>query len=77
MQTGHHQMAIVVDEYGGVDGLATVEDLLEEIVGEIVDEYDEDEVAAKQLGDGSWRLEGKTPLDEVGDLFDVERRPSP
>ncbi|MFQ5525354.1 MAG: hemolysin family protein [Thermoanaerobaculia bacterium] len=72
MQSGHHQLAIVVDEYGGVAGLVTVEDLLEEIVGEIVDEYDEEEIAAKQLEDGSWRLEGMTPLDEVEDLFDIE-----
>ncbi len=72
MQTGHHQMAIVVDEYGGVAGLVTVEDLLEEIVGEIVDEYDDEEVEARQLADGSWQLEGKTPLDDVEDIFDVQ-----
>lgn len=72
MQAGHHQMAIVVEEYGGTAGLVTVEDLLEEIVGEIIDEHEEAEVGAKQLEDGAWRLEGMTPLDDLEDLFDVE-----
>lgn len=72
MQAGHHQMAIVVEEYGGTAGLVTVEDLLEEIVGEIVDEHEEAETEARQLDDGGWRLEGMTPLGEVEELFDVE-----
>lgn len=72
MQAGHHQMAIVVEEYGGIAGLVTVEDLLEEIVGEIVDEHEEDEIGARQLENGGWRLEGMTPLDDLEDLFDVE-----
>lgn len=77
MQSGRHQLAIVVDEYGGVAGLVTVEDLLEEIVGEIVDEHDDEEIGARQLEDGSWRLEGMTPLDDLEDLFDVELEEEP
>ena len=65
-------MAIVVDEYGGTAGLVTMEDLLEEIVGEITDEYDTDEPAVERLGDGSLRAPGKTPIDEVNELLDVE-----
>ena len=72
MQAGHHQMAIVVEEYGGTAGLVTVEDLLEEIVGEIVDEHEVAETSAKQLADGGWRLEGMTPLDEIEELFGIE-----
>ncbi|HUO86745.1 MAG TPA: hemolysin family protein [Thermoanaerobaculia bacterium] len=73
MQARFQQMAIVLDEYGGTAGLVTVEDLLEEIVGEI---FDEDEVAVASgpvaLEDGSYRLDGRTPVDVVGDLFNVD-----
>jgi CBS domain containing-hemolysin-like protein len=72
MQTEKFHMAIVVDEYGGTAGLVTMEDLLEEIVGEITDEYDTDEPAVEQLPDGSLRAPGKTPIDEVNELLDVE-----
>lgn len=77
MQAGHHQMAIVVDEYGGTAGLVTVEDLLEEIVGEIVDEHDRETRSAVRLSDGSWRIEGKTPLDWLEDTFDVSLEDEP
>jgi CBS domain containing-hemolysin-like protein len=72
MQTEKFHMAIVVDEYGGTAGLVTMEDLLEEIVGEITDEYDTDEPTVERLGDGSLRAPGKTPIDEVNELLDVE-----
>jgi len=72
MQTEKFHMAIVVDEYGGTSGLVTMEDLLEEIVGEITDEYDEDEPQVERLGEGTLRVPGRTPIDEVNELLDVE-----
>ncbi len=70
MQTSKQHMAIVVDEYGGTAGLVTLEDLIEELVGEIVDEYDNEEVAAQRLGDGMIRVTARMPIDEVNDLLD-------
>lgn len=73
MQRDHNHMAILVDEYGGTPGLVSIEDILEEIVGEIVDEYDTTEVApVEELGDGVYRLSARIGLDEVADLFDLE-----
>ena len=63
-------MAIVVDEYGGTAGLVTLEDLLEEIVGEIVDEYDNEEPTVQRLADGSLRVSARMPIDEVNELID-------
>src|SRR5690242_20704463 len=71
MQTEKFHMAIVVDEYGGTAGLVTMEDLLEEIVGEITDEYDLPEPAVERLANGSLRVPGRTPIDEVNELLDV------
>ncbi len=59
-----NHMAIVVDEYGGTSGLVTMEDILEEIVGDISDEYDEELPFYTMAADGSYIFEGKTPLDE-------------
>jgi putative hemolysin len=72
MQKEKFHMAIVVDEYGGTAGLVTMEDLLEEIVGEITDEYDADEPAVERLPNGSLRVPGRTPIDDVNDLLDVD-----
>jgi CBS domain containing-hemolysin-like protein len=65
-------VCLVIDEYGGVSGLVTLEDLIEELVGEISDEYDPraDEVTA--LGEGRYRVSARLGLDEVGDLFGIE-----
>jgi putative hemolysin len=72
MQTGKFHMAIVIDEHGGTAGLVTMEDLLEEIVGEITDEYDVDEPQVERLPGGALRVPGRTPIDEVNELLGDE-----
>ena len=71
-QRGRIQSAIVVDEYGGTAGLATLEDLLEEIVGEIRDEYDVETEPIVDEGNGSFVFSGKVDVDEVMDRLDVK-----
>jgi CBS domain containing-hemolysin-like protein len=73
MQRDRNHMAVLVDEYGGTAGLVTIEDVLEEIVGEIADEYDTDEVApVDPLDDGRIRVSSRLPLEDLGELFDIE-----
>jgi putative hemolysin len=72
MQTEKFHMAIVVDEYGGTAGLVTMEDLLEEIVGEITDEYDVEEPQVERLLDGRIRVPGRTAIDELNELLDTQ-----
>jgi CBS domain containing-hemolysin-like protein len=72
MQRRQAQTAIVVDEYGGTAGLVTVEDLLEEIVGEIRDEYDVESETVTDEGHGTFVFSGKVSVDEVGDRLGVE-----
>ena len=73
MQTSHNHMAIAVDEYGGTAGLLTIEDIVEEIVGEITDEYDTDErPPIEQLDDGAVRVSARLPVEDLGELFDVD-----
>jgi CBS domain containing-hemolysin-like protein len=69
------QIAIVVDEYGGTAGLVTLEDLLEEIVGEIRDEYDEESEPITDEGNGAYLFSGKVNIGEVGDRLGVEIEP--
>ena len=74
MQASRQHIAVVVDEYGGTAGLVTIEDLLEEIVGEITDEYDAEQVETEPLDDGTIRVSSRFPIDDLDDLFgfDVE-----
>jgi CBS domain containing-hemolysin-like protein len=72
MQDDVFHMAIVVDEYGGVAGLVTIEDALEEIVGELTDEHDQAEPEPEALPGGAYRVPARMPLDELGELFEVE-----
>lgn len=68
MQTSHDQMVIVVDEYGGTAGVITIEDIVEEVVGEIEDEFDPDNKYITQLSDREWLVDGRFPLDDAIDL---------
>ena len=72
MQREKSHMAIVVDEYGGTAGLVTLEDLIEELVGEIVDEYDVEEAPVEPLPDGAVRVNARMPIDELNDLLQAE-----
>jgi hemolysin (HlyC) family protein len=79
MRASRTHMALVVDEFGGVDGLITIEDVVEEIVGEIADEHDKgDEPELRQLPDGSLEADARVPLEtleeRVGDLLSEEER---
>jgi len=73
MQRDRNHMALLVDEYGAIAGLVTIEDVLEEIVGEIADEYDTREVApVEELGDNRFRVSARLPIEDLGELYDVE-----
>jgi CBS domain containing-hemolysin-like protein len=72
MQLSSRHIAIIVDEYGGVAGLATMEDVIEEIVGEISDEYDREVDDVERLEDGTLRVNARYSLFELGELFELE-----
>ena len=71
MQARQIHVAIVIDEYGGTAGLATIEDILEEIVGEIADEYDKEQPPVEWLGEGRARVTARLPVEELAELFGV------
>ncbi len=72
MQKMRSHVAIVIDEYGGTAGLVTIEDILEEIVGEITDEYDREIPPVEDLGDGSYRITARLLVEDLGELFGIE-----
>ena len=72
MQTAEHHLAIVVDEYGGTAGLVTLEDLVEELVGEIVDETDREEPLVRSLAGGNLLVHGRMPVDQLEEMLEGE-----
>jgi putative hemolysin len=75
MQAGKYHMAMVVDEFGGTAGLVTLEDLIEELVGEITDEYDVEEAPPERLDDGTVVVNARMPVDEVNELLEASELP--
>ncbi len=72
LQVASSHMAIVVDEYGGIAGLVTMEDTLEEIIGEVTDEHDRVLVDTTELSDGVFRISARLGIEELGELFDLD-----
>jgi|YNPNPStandDraft_1061719.scaffolds.fasta_scaffold11886_5 putative hemolysin len=72
LQQRHVHMAVVVDEYGGTAGIVTIEDLLEEIVGEIQDEYDAEQPTVEAVREGEYLFDARAPLDEVYEYLSIE-----
>jgi CBS domain containing-hemolysin-like protein len=72
MQAKKIHMAVAIDEFGDVAGLVTLEDLLEELVGEIVDEYDEEEPMVRPVGEGVWLVDGRAGIDELSVAVNIE-----
>ena len=71
-QTKKVHLAVVVDEYGGTSGLVSLEDIIEEIVGDISDEYDDDDLVYTKLDDNNYSFEGKTPLKDVYKIVGID-----
>jgi len=71
-QTKHIHMAVFIDEFGGVAGLVTLEDIIEEFFGEILDEYDDEEELVQELGRGRWMIDARMDIDELGEMLGLE-----
>lgn len=71
MQESKSHLAIAVDEYGGVAGLVTLEDIIEELVGEIADEYDVDEALVQEVGDGAFMFSGRLPASRLAEVLEL------
>jgi hemolysin (HlyC) family protein len=76
MQASHTHLALVIDEYGGTDGLVTIEDIIEEIVGDIEDEHDEDLKQVRDHGDGAYVADARTALEDFRELTGIELAPA-
>jgi CBS domain containing-hemolysin-like protein len=72
MQVEANHLAMIVDEYGGIAGLVTLEDLIEELVGDISDEYDREAAQVEELGEGRYRVNARLPIDELGEHFGLD-----
>ncbi|MDQ1582948.1 MAG: magnesium and cobalt exporter, family [Microbacteriaceae bacterium] len=72
MQLESNHLAMVVDEYGGIAGLVTLEDLIEELVGDISDEYDREVALVEKVGEARYRVSARLPVDELGELFGLD-----
>ncbi|MBJ7903626.1 MULTISPECIES: hemolysin family protein [unclassified Streptomyces] len=72
MQKDRNHVAVVIDEYGGTAGIVTIEDILEEIVGEITDEYDRELPPVEELGDGRYRVTARLDITDLGELYGLE-----
>lgn len=75
MQSTHSHMAIIVDEYGGTDGIATIEDLVEEIVGDIADEHDEQDELISKVSETTWHADARLEIEDAEELLGVELLP--
>jgi CBS domain containing-hemolysin-like protein len=72
MQSGHSHLVVLIDEFGGTAGLVTLEDLLEEMVGEITDEFDVEHALVEDLGGGAFRVSGRVPLSDLSEVLSSE-----
>ena len=72
MQAEHFHLALVVDEYGGISGLVTLEDIIEEVVGELTDEHDRNTIEPEEISPGVWRVPSRFSIWELGELWGVE-----
>jgi CBS domain containing-hemolysin-like protein len=75
MQAAHTHLALVIDEYGGTDGLISIEDVIEEIVGDIADEHDEDALQVKKLENGIWSADARTDIEEFREQTGIDLAP--